>query len=633
MSKYVKDEINFHNFFQLMRQLHDVTLEQACEGLCSVSMMKRIETGERLPDKQMRDRILSRMGVPLEGYEDYLSTEEYEQWFLRQKLHESIEKKNIYEAEEYLDEYKVYEKKSAVEAQYCKAMELMLLQMKKAPKEKQRKVIEGAVALTMTSIQNVFLEKMLLSEQEINLLIEYVWLRACDDKPEGEFGWRYQQYKNLLDYIRHSHLDNFCRAKVYPKAAYYLCKTILNKSKTAENLKLGIEVCNESIELLRDSRKLYYFIELVEVLEELVKEYGFYLRVEGKREEAKKLQCDFDEKKKWYNVMKELYSEYGVEPYMENFCYLYWETESYCIGDVIRIRRQMFGMTKEQLCEGVCSVKTLTRMEHKQVKTQMAIVRELFHRLGLCPEYIRARVVTSDYEVLKLANECAWYSNNYKIKELENCLKELEQRLYLDIPQNRQFLMSGRCSLELKKKEISKTEYVKRMKEVFEYTLPLEYAMKEGEKFLSREEWTYLHNMGMKEAEKKENPYMQLVKEICERDVINDRLRVHISKYEFLVTGLTSYLGNIGEYEMSNEMSARFIKESLRGRRMGMLAENIYNIFWNYQEILLQTNLQMTENVDSKELKKCILLCNFNKREYLEKFFEEKLVKYDKGSF
>lgn len=242
-------------------------------------------------------------------------------------------------------------------------------------------------------------------------------------------------------------------------------------------------------------------------------------------------------------------------------------------------------------------------------------------------------MITNDYEVLKLANDCAWYSNNYKIKELENCLKELEQRLCLDIPQNRQFLISGRCSLELKKKEMSKTEYIKRMKEGFEYTLPLEYAIKEGERFLSREEWTYLHNIGMNVDTKKENPYMQIVKEVCEQDAINDRLRVHISKYEFLVTGLTSYLGNIGEYELSNEMSARFLKESLQGRRTGMLAANIYNIFWNYQEILLQANLQMTENVDSNELKKCILLCNFDKREYLEKFFEETLVKYDKGLF
>lgn len=154
MSKYIKDEINFHKFLNVVRQFHEVTLEQACEGLCSISMMKRIESGERLPEKQMRDRILARMGVPLEGYEDYLSVEEYEQWGLRQKLLRSIENKSVADAEEYLEAYRIYEKQNSIEVQYCDAMELMILQMKKAPMEKQQTVIEHAVELTMPKIEN-----------------------------------------------------------------------------------------------------------------------------------------------------------------------------------------------------------------------------------------------------------------------------------------------------------------------------------------------------------------------------------------------------------------------------------------------------------------------------------------------
>ena len=52
----------------------------------------------------------------------------------------------------------------------------------------------------------------------------------------------------------------------------------------------------------------------------------------------------------------------------------------------------MFGLTKAQLCDGICSLKTLTRLELKKAKTQMPIVRELFERLGLCPEYITAAI-------------------------------------------------------------------------------------------------------------------------------------------------------------------------------------------------------------------------------------------------
>lgn len=624
MPRYVKDEINFHKFLNAMRQLHEVTLEQACEGLCSTSMMKRIECGERLPEKQMRDRILSRMGVPLEGYEDYLSAEEYEQWVLRQKVLKSIENKQVTEAEEYLNAYRVYEKQNSVETQYCDAMELMILQINNAPIEKQRAVIAHAVGLTMPKIENGLTEKLLLSEQEVNLLTEYVWLREYSGKSEAEFEWRYKQYQEILHYIEHSRLDEFCRAKVYPKVAYYLSELILHKSKTEENLEMGIKVCNESLELLRDSSKLYYFIELVEVLDSLVKEYEFCLRRANRREEIKVLQANLQEKKEWWNVIMELYTEYRVSSYMEHFCHLYWEMESYCIGDVIRIRRQMFGMTKEQLCDGICSVKTLTRIEHKKVKTQMPIVRELFERLGLCAEYIRARVITSDYEVLKLAEKCTWYQNNYKIEEWERCLKELEKSLCMDILQNKQFIMANYHLLDLRQKEITKEEFVKRMIETIEYTIPLEGVLRKEKKFLSRDEATMMYNVGMR-IDNQDNVYMAIVKEICEQYEEHIEIYSHIRRYEFLMSGVISYLGNKGEYEESTDLGNRLLKNCLVYRRLHVLPNALYNNLWNDQ----QRFLYKREDVMYQEiLKKCIILSKMNKKENLAIFFEQKLLSH-----
>ena len=622
MPRCVKDEINFHKFLNAMRQLHEVTLEQACEGLCSISMMKRIECGDRLPEKQMRDRILARMGVPIEGYEDYLSTEEYEQWELRQKLINNIENKQVAEAEKNLEAYRVYENQNSVEAQYCDAMEFMILQLKNASKEKQREVITHAVGLTMPEFGKGLSEKKLLSEQELNLLTEYVWLHEYGGNPEDEFDWRCKQYKELLNYIEHSRLDNFCRAKVYPKVAYYLCELILYKAKTEENLEMGINACNEAIELLRDSRKLYYFIELVEVLEKLVKEYGFCLRKRNKRDALEVLQNSLEEKKEWQNVIMELYMEYKVSPYMENFCHLYWEMESYCIGDVIRIRRQMFGMTKEQLCEGICSVKTLTRIEHKKVKTQMPIVRALFERLGLCAEYIRARVISSDYEVLKLAERCTQYQNNYKTAEWEKCLKELEKVLYIDIPQNKQFIMESYHLLNFRQKQITKEEFVKRMIETIEYTIPLESIISKEKKFLSRDESTIIYNIGMR-IDDHDNAYVTTVRELCKQYEEYIGMYSHIRRYEFLMSGIISYLGNKREYEDSNNLSNRLLKKCLICRRSHVLPNTLYNNLWNNQQRLL---CNREDAIYQQVLKRCIILSRINKNENLANFFEHKLL-------
>lgn len=627
MPRYVKDEINFHKFLDAVRQLQDVTLEQVCEGLCSASMMKRIECGDRLPEKQMRDRLMARMGVSIEGYEDYLSTEEHEQWMLRQKLLRSIENKQVTEAEQYLEAYRIYEKQNSVEAQYCDAMELMILQMQNAPIEKQQAVVAHAVGLTMPKIEDGLSEKMLLSEQELNLLTEYVWLCEYSGNPEAEFEWRCKQYQEILHYIEHSLLDEFCRAKVYPKVAYYLSELILHKAKTEENLKTGIRICNEAIELLRDNRKLYYFVELVEVLERLVKEYEFYSRKANKREEVENLQADLHEKKEWRDVIMELYTEHEVCPYMEHFCHLYWEMETYCIGDVIRIRRQMFGMTKEELCEGICSVKTLTRIEHKKVKTQMPIVRELFERLGLCAEYIRARVISSEYSVLKLAGELVWYENNHKIAEWENCLNELEERLCLDIPQNKQFVVYSRYLLRLVKKEISQDKFIDKLIEIIEYTIPLNYVMKSGEKFMSREEYTYIRAIGMRAEKEMAAKYMGIVRGLCAKEEVASG---HMKKYEFLMTSVISYIGNIGEYEESDRLSTQLARQSLTYRRSYVLAETMYNNLWNRQNEMREKD----ENKDKeyeKIIKDCIMLSEYNKNVKFIMFFKETLEEYTKS--
>ena len=625
MPGHTKDEINFHRFLNATRQLHNVTLDQVCEGLCSRSMMLRIESGDRLPEKQMRDRILSRMGVIIEGYEDYLSIDEYEQWELRQKLLGSIERKEFVKAEQYLEKYRIYEKQNVVEEQYCKAMELMLLQLQNAPLAKQQPVIERAVKLTMSHIGNHLSEKVLLSEQELNLLIEYVRLRPYNGKPEEEFRWRCGQYKDIMNYIEHSRLDSFCRAKVYPKAVSYLCEKILEKSDRVEDWKEGIEACNQAIELLRDSRRLYYFIELVASLEKLVNKYEAYLDEDDKQGERNNFREGLEEKLAWRDVIMELYTEYQVTPYMEHFCHLYWGMESYCIGDIIRTRRQMFGMTKEQLCEGICGIKTLTRLELKQAKTQMPIVRALFKRMGLCAEYIRARVITSDYEVLKLAEECVRYENNYQMEEWIWRLKELEQKLCMDIPQNKQFIKNSYCALRLQLRKISKEQYMKEMLEALEYTIPLEYVMKPGKKFLSREERTYIHNIGINIGAVKDNPYMLVIANICKENDLENDLGGHIRKYEFLLTSIISYLGNIGDYEKSDELSKKLMKKSLQYRREGILAETMYNNLWNYQQRLREGKEIERVYEEKKEIEKYILLSKFGKMDMLLKFFEQKL--------
>ena len=70
-----KEKIYFHNFLTGMRTGQNVTLEQLGWGLYSADMLSRIEAGERLPDKMMRDRLMERLGFEDDGFDGTLPHE------------------------------------------------------------------------------------------------------------------------------------------------------------------------------------------------------------------------------------------------------------------------------------------------------------------------------------------------------------------------------------------------------------------------------------------------------------------------------------------------------------------------------------------------------------------------------
>lgn len=628
MPGYIKDEINFHGFMTMMRQMHNVTLEQVCDGLCTVSMMNRIESGQRLPDKLTRDRIMLRLGVAMEGYEDYLTQEEYEEWKLRQKIVKCLDHKDHGHTKKYLDEYCSRKECSKVELQFCEAVYFMMLKQENASINLQLETIERAVKFTMPMLSPKHLGRILLSEQELNLLTEYLWLYAKINDEQDRIGLCINRYEDILSYIGSSLMDANGRAKTYPQAAYYLCRLILESADTQENIQKGMKSCHQAIEILRNAKKAYYFIELLEVWQELAHRWMHKLQGEGRSAAAKALESDNEKKREWEKLLRELYQEYEVPMYMENFCYLYQETRSYCISDVIRTRRKMLGLTKEQLSEGICSVKTLTRIELKKAKTQMPIVRELFERLGLYAEYTRERVITNDYETLKLADRLAGYINNEKMQEWEDSLRKLEKELCMEIPQNRQFIHSTDILLKYKQNRLPKQEFMEKHLEILEYTLPLKAALKEGKRFLSREEAHNIYVVGMYMDTETARPYMKIIEELCDCYRQEGGIRSYIIDYEFFTTGLCSYLGNIGQYNCSNELSLELLKYSLSCRRLGLVANNIYNLFWNKE----QTEPSKKDNSNEiNKLHHCILLSRILQNENSERFYRNKLNFYFNG--
>ena len=171
----MESRIYFHDFLAGMRKGKGVNLERLSSGLCSAEMLSRIEAGERMPDKLMRDRLMERLGFENDGFEDYLQPEEYEVWQTQEKLLRAVEAKETAEAERLLGLLEQADRKeNAVLSQFCLAMRAQLMQYQNASEKELREAFGEALSLTVPDVAAGCWDKGLLAVQEWNLLLEYI---------------------------------------------------------------------------------------------------------------------------------------------------------------------------------------------------------------------------------------------------------------------------------------------------------------------------------------------------------------------------------------------------------------------------------------------------------------------------
>lgn len=621
-----RDQINYHGFLKALREMQGVNLKQVGEGICSDSEISRVEIGDRLPEKLLRDRITSRLGVSGEEYEEYLRPEEYRQWEIRMYILEQINKGCFDEAEQGIDEFDRIEDKNSVQEQFIDTMRYMIAQMQGASEGILSALIELAVTRTIPDVDAAFKGVHLLSDQELNLILEYTRYREYYGEKENETKWRLGEYKKILNYIDSSYMDVIGKSKIYPRTTCSICDLILTSNSCYEDLVGVLELCNNSIELLRDASRLYYFVELLEYRKEII--MRLIAMPKANDEKVKEWKAVYEKDSEWETLFKELYSEYEVPIYMQNFTYLYVETECNSAVEVIRTRRKMVKMSRLKVSNGICSEKTIERFENYINSPSIAVVRDVFERVGLCAEYKRARVITDNAEDFKTYKKLINCINDFENDEAEKCLNELEHKLNMNIPYNQQELKRVKNVLGVRSKKLSDDEFYKSTIDAFECTLPIWAIIKHSKSvglYLTRAELACLYDVAFKTNGELGGLCEDIIEKKC-FDAINiDIKAVEMILYELLMGAVSSNLGNLGKYDESSKLSKKMLKECLIHRRMVALSDNIYNLLWNYQNQSCYNNTVMDLHYVKKMLQMCVQLSDLIKAYNWSAFFQNKL--------
>ncbi len=619
-------EITFQTFLKAMRKGKHVTLKKLCKGICSVSMLGRIEAGERLPEKMVRDRFMERLGLPNDYFEDYLQPDEYALWKSRKALLQAVENKNIAKADRLIAQYEQGDRRqsSAVEGQFYLVMKAQLAQYRNAPRDELCTLYERALRLTVPEIRYDKWGEQLLSLQEWNLLLEYIHFGGDIGRLEGAEGfYAYQKaaYELLMAAFLDAMTDVYGRVKIFPKAVYYYVSAQMEQPPEDWECEKLLCFCRQAVGMLCTTGRMHYLYELLELKEKLLTASG-----EGKL--SKNEMKELTEARDLNGVLLTLYRKYQVSEKTEHCCYLYWQTDNESLGDVIRRRRRMLGMTQEELCKDICGVKTLRRLEQNKTRAQMPVVSGLLARLGLPFEYQRMQIIADNYEAAVLFREMQTAANAYDTERVEKLLQRLVGLIPMENIHNRQEIKRSEAINHLSQGRITREEYVEQIKEALEYTVALENIKNLREGYMTCNEIGCIYNIATRVAEKEAWGYFEPLWELyCRYEEEND-VEANISMYLFVMKGIASYLGNVGRYRESNEISDRAIREGLKSGRGLMLQNYIYNNCWNDMECQKRGIAAGMIPHGKTELQACIILSRFWQEEFYEAHYCKKMKEW-----
>lgn len=607
---YLQSEADqdFAKLLKNIRTEEKVSLDQLAMGLMSASQLVKIENGERPINKNIRDRLLERLGVAKELYENLLDLCDFEEWDYKKKILSAIQDKKIEDAYRVLKEYKAHLRENdRINHQFILAMWGEVLKQEGASKEKIAECYRKAVILTIPDAEKVWWEKRPLSVLEMNLLLEtLVYGNETDDL---------YKYRLLMDYVDMGYYDEIMKAKIYPKIVYYYLKKQISFQKywNVELQKEDLNLCENAIEKLRNAGRTYYLIELLEIKLEISEAMPYGTVPENLEE------------KELLSVIKNLYTEYNVPVYMQDCTYLYQQKWIFALSDVLRIRREMFGLTQEQLCEGICSVKSLRRAEKGQTDMQRETLKKILNRLGLSGQMQWSRLITSDCKVIRTEEKLGDYINDQDFATAYQQLGNLKLQVSLDIPQNKQYFLEKQALLEFEQGKVKREEFVKMEKEALECTLRVGNLLQQKRVYLTEQEISCIRNSwkGMEKKEKEES--IKFLLEFYEKYILKNGFSEAISMYEFVTESAVNELGNMGEHEWAEEIDRRAIRASLQCRRVWDVHYKLYDILWNENEIMKKSGKRVSNDEMNTELKRCIMISHYVKRYFYENVYKEKI--------
>lgn len=550
-----------------------MSADTVCSGLCDLNMYDRLKQGEDIGDIHVVRLVLQRLGISAGLAGRYLCRDEYDEMSARFNILEYLKANQLTEAENAVKKYaNQYCAHNNLNCQFRTYMEARIAELQG---DREKALMQYAAAATLTIGDYRGTEFTCISMYEYFLLANVARLDALlGHTAEAEL-----LYERLLAYIKRKKVDLWTMACIYPKTICEMLRINTPQNMGSYDRQIWLDECNEAVRILRDTERLHFISPLLRNRRTLLELLG---------EKADEQWDEFLEHYEWirdkYNVSGELLEWY---PYYNS------DWELYPVEKLIDERRRLYGMTVEELADGVCATETVSRIINRRVSPKRSTVEALLDKLGLGGVLSENVIVSGDWEAHRLWNYMVQSQsiNDYVTgKKLNNRLKKM---IDANIPINKRVLDYKNVEIKMSENAEDYKEYALMHEKMLGFCIEdinkLTIFTKIEIMIINR----YFYCMD------KVRDYSKLgaLKTMC--DIYRGNLgRAFACDCEGIFARCANFMGNEGDFDFSNIYSELGIMLELHCERTYCLSSLIYCIPWN-------NNVESGEKVSEDDIKMC----------------------------
>ena len=588
---------------QLARR-QNISMEQLCEGLLSSSNFYNIFNDNRVIGYSLRHRLMNRLGLDEDFFEEYVFTYEYDLHEKCLEIIDNIERDNTNDAIRSLHDINdQYEDIDVCTRQFLMDIEARIKPQNKAL-EQLRATYHQIIKMTVTddSLNNI--QNSCLSITEYYYLTWYYYYSALLSNKENAMQLIHI-FETLVECIINKNMVGSNMAKVLPMAVCKFSESLYDYMDRYAKNNLW-KYSTRAVNCLYEAQRTYYYQELVKIRKKISKELGII--------------NEYSEFESRINTYLDILNEkYRIVP-IDKSGYIYKSGNVYSISSVIRSRRLLLGLSKKDLVNGICSVRTLERIEHTSIKSQKFNLENLFERLYLYGGYVKPEILTKDIVSLEVLQKCKSSINQYAQERAEEYFSRLLLMIDNDDIANQQTITRIKSALNYRQKIISKSKYCSELLRAISMTIGDRMNYINPDTYITASEIITIYNYAM------QTHNIDLAKLLMDNCKAHSKVFTENTFRLYTLVGkwYASELGNMHKFEESEKCYDELIYESLKMYNAWPLPECLYNRIWNDRE---KRNVQETEAYNLEEMQKCIDFAEYDKNVFSENFYKNKLRK------